>query len=65
MAKPPPYIDKMTDGADEYHFRAGIRGPRHQEVADNPKNEERVVGVLAPDIVRQRRPEEPAADIEQ
>src|SRR5215471_21583444 len=54
-----------ADGADEYRLRAGIRGPRHQQVTDDPENKERVVGVLAPDIIGERGPEEPAADIEQ
>jgi hypothetical protein len=38
---------------------------RRQRVERDAEQEERVVGVLATDIVGQRRPEEPAADIEQ
>ena len=36
-----------------------------QRIQGDAEQEERVVGVLAPDIVGKRRPEEPAADVEQ
>ena len=55
----------MQKAPHEQKLAADLREERRRCIERDAEQEERVIGVLAPDIVRQRRPEETAADIEQ
>ena len=60
-------IHRQDDAEAEHEeeLRAHCREGRRQCIERDAEEEERVIGVLAADIVRQRRPEETAADVEQ
>ena len=54
-----------AEGQHEHRLRSDRGEQRRQGVERDAEDEERVVGVLASDVVRQRRPAEPAGDVEQ
>ena len=60
-------IHRQDDAEAEHEqkFRAHRGEGRRRCIKHDAENEEGVVGVLAADIVRQRCPEEAAADVEQ
>ncbi len=57
--------DVDAEEADEQREAAGSRGPRNRCVEDGSQHEERGVGHLAPDPIRQRCPEDAAENVEQ